>query len=141
MHFLQTRFNGCYTFTGEVKISPFTFHLGFVYPLQDVAHHQCLPLFSVCCFPVPGGSLLCRLAIFCLVVLLTKIAQVNILRQISQTSRVPGRHNCGSINAYQRQDLPHVLLDASSSSAFTSHHSSNSNECMSCFQEKKKKTK
>ena len=31
--------------------------LGFVHPLQDVAFHQCLPLSSVCCFPVPGGSL------------------------------------------------------------------------------------
>ena len=38
--------------------SCFTFHLGFVHPLQDVALHQCLPLSSVCCFPVPGGSLL-----------------------------------------------------------------------------------
>ena len=48
--------------------SLFTFHLGCVHPLQDVALHQCLPLPSVCCFPVPGGSLLpcCRLAIlFC----------------------------------------------------------------------------
>ena len=33
-------------------------HLGFVYPLQDVALHQCLPSSSVCCFPNPGGSLL-----------------------------------------------------------------------------------
>ena len=33
-------------------VSPFTFHLGFVHPLQDVALHQCLPLSSVCCFPV-----------------------------------------------------------------------------------------
>ena len=39
-------------------LSCFTFHLGFVYPLQDVALHQCLPLSSVCCFPDPGGSLL-----------------------------------------------------------------------------------
>ena len=45
-------------------LSCFTFHLGFVHPLQDVALHQCLPLSSVCCFPVPGGSLL-----FCYVVL------------------------------------------------------------------------
>ena len=30
----------------------FTFHQGFVHPLQDVALHQCLPLPSVCCFPV-----------------------------------------------------------------------------------------
>ena len=30
----------------------------FVHPLQDVALHQYLPLSSVCCFPVPGGSLL-----------------------------------------------------------------------------------
>ena len=35
-------------------ISSFTFDLGFVHPLQDVALHQCLPLSSVCCFPVPG---------------------------------------------------------------------------------------
>ena len=33
-------------------LSCFTFHLGFVHPLQDVALHQCLPLSSVCCFPV-----------------------------------------------------------------------------------------
>ena len=26
--------------------------------LQDAVLHQCLPLSSVCCFPVPGGSLL-----------------------------------------------------------------------------------
>ena len=39
-------------------LSCFTFHLGFVHPLQDVALHQCLPLSSVCCFPNPGGSLL-----------------------------------------------------------------------------------
>ena len=37
-------------------LSCFTFHLGFVHPLQDVALHQCLPLSSACCFPVPGGS-------------------------------------------------------------------------------------
>ena len=36
----------------------FTFHLGFVHPLQDVALRQCLPLSFVCCFPVPSGSLL-----------------------------------------------------------------------------------
>ena len=34
------------------------FRLGFVHPLQDVALHQCLPLSPVCCFSVPGGSLL-----------------------------------------------------------------------------------
>ena len=39
-------------------ISPFIFHLGFVHPLLGVALHQCPPLPSVCCFPVPGGSLL-----------------------------------------------------------------------------------
>ena len=39
-------------------LSCFSFHLGFIHPLQDVALHQCLPLSSVCCFPVPGGSLL-----------------------------------------------------------------------------------
>ena len=33
-------------------LSCFTFHLGFVHPLQDVALHQCLPLSSVYCFPV-----------------------------------------------------------------------------------------
>ena len=38
-------------------ISPFNFQLGFVHPLHYVALHQCLPLSSVCCFPVPGGSL------------------------------------------------------------------------------------
>ena len=38
----------------EVSFSPFTFHLGFVHPLQDVA----LPLSSVCSFSAPGGSLL-----------------------------------------------------------------------------------
>ena len=37
-------------------LSCFTFYLGFVHPLQAVALHQCLPLSSVCCFPVPGGS-------------------------------------------------------------------------------------
>ena len=31
-------------------------HLGFVHPLHDVALHQCLPLPSVWCLPVPGGS-------------------------------------------------------------------------------------
>ena len=40
-----------------LTFSPFTFHLGFVHPLQVVALHQCLPLSSVCCFPVPSGSL------------------------------------------------------------------------------------
>ena len=49
-------------------LSCFTFHLGFVHPLQDVALHQCLPLSSVCCFPVPGGSLLPCYVVFCLVV-------------------------------------------------------------------------
>ena len=39
-------------------LSCFTFQLGFVHPLQDAAFHQCLQLSSVCCFPVPGGSLL-----------------------------------------------------------------------------------
>ena len=38
--------------------TPHTPHLGFVHPLQDVALHQCLPLSSVCCFPVPCNSLL-----------------------------------------------------------------------------------
>ena len=30
----------------------FHFYLGFGHPLQDVALHQCLPLSSLCCFPV-----------------------------------------------------------------------------------------
>ena len=83
-------------------LSCFTFHLGLVHPLQDVALHQCLPLSSVCCFifhlsprlcsstagcsPLSMSSivlclllscfmwfppsLFCRLAIFCIVVLL-----------------------------------------------------------------------
>ena len=38
--------------------------LGFVHPLHDVALHQCLTLWPVCCFPCPGSSLL-----FCYVVL------------------------------------------------------------------------
>ena len=38
-------------------LSCFTFHLGFVHPLQDVAFHQCLPLSSVCCFPVSPFTL------------------------------------------------------------------------------------
>ena len=42
----------------SLLLSCFTFHLCFVHPLQDVALHQCLPLSSLCCFPVPGGSLL-----------------------------------------------------------------------------------
>ena len=40
-------------------LSLFTFDLGFVHPLQDIALHQCLPLLSVFCFPVPAGSLRC----------------------------------------------------------------------------------
>ena len=47
-------------------LSPFTFHLGFVHPLQDVTLNQCLPLPSVCCFPVPGGSLLVMSSCHCL---------------------------------------------------------------------------
>ena len=42
--------------TASLHFHTFTCHLGFVYPLQDVALHQCLPLSSACCFPVPGGS-------------------------------------------------------------------------------------
>ena len=44
---------------GEISKTFFTFHflLGFVHPLQDVALHQCLPLSSVCCFPVSSGPL------------------------------------------------------------------------------------
>ena len=41
-------------------LSSFTFHLGFVHPLQDGVLHQCLPLSSVCCCLDPGGSLLPR---------------------------------------------------------------------------------
>ena len=37
-------------------LSCFTFHLGFVHPLQDLALHQCLPLSSVCCFPVSPST-------------------------------------------------------------------------------------
>ena len=33
----------------QKSVNAFTFHLGFVYPLQDVALHQCLPLSSVNC--------------------------------------------------------------------------------------------
>ena len=49
------------TYILDWDISPFTFaftftfHLGFAHLLQDVAFHQCLPLSSVYCFPVPGG--------------------------------------------------------------------------------------
>ena len=53
----------CHLFcqSDSVACSLSTFLLGFVHPLQDVALYQCLPLSSVCCFPVPGGSLLpCR---------------------------------------------------------------------------------
>ena len=32
------------TFHRITYLSPFTFHLGFVHPLQDVPLHQCLPL-------------------------------------------------------------------------------------------------
>ena len=58
----------------NVDLLHYHLYLGFVHPLQDVALHQCLPLSSVCCFPNPGGSilsLLCHLAIFCLVILST----------------------------------------------------------------------
>ena len=45
----------CYSYSLTYSL----FHLsGFVHPLQDVVLHQCLLLFSVCYFPVPGGSLL-----------------------------------------------------------------------------------
>ena len=44
----------------------FTFHLGFIHPLQDIALYQCLPLSPVCCSPVPGGSLLpCFVVLAC----------------------------------------------------------------------------
>ena len=49
-------------------LSCFTFHLGFVHPLQDVALHQCLPLSSVCCFPVPGCAGSTGMFIFYLVI-------------------------------------------------------------------------
>ena len=42
------------------------FHPGFVHPLQDVVLHQCLLLLS--CSKWFPPSLLCHLAIFCLVV-------------------------------------------------------------------------
>ena len=38
-------------------LSCFTFHLGFVHPLQDVALHQCLLLSSVCYFPLSPFTL------------------------------------------------------------------------------------
>ena len=38
-------------FAGRV-IATFTFHQGFVRPLQDVTLRQCLPFSSVYCFPV-----------------------------------------------------------------------------------------
>ena len=41
------------------SILPYTsLHQGAVHPLQNGAHHQCLPLLSVYCCAVPGGSLL-----------------------------------------------------------------------------------
>ena len=43
---------------GGARLNLFIFHLGFVHPLQDVALHQCLPSSSICCFPIPDGSLL-----------------------------------------------------------------------------------
>ena len=45
---------------GALFALTFTFHLSpRLYPATaDVALHQCLPLSSVCCFPVPGDSLL-----------------------------------------------------------------------------------
>ena len=66
---LKTYLRSCqqqqsWLFSSSSRLCPFT--AGF-------SPHQCLPLSSVCCFPNPGGSppsLLCRLAIFCLVVLL-----------------------------------------------------------------------
>ena len=53
----------CFVCTGLTDISsahrsPVAFNPGFVHPLQDVALHECLPLSSVCCLSVPGGSLL-----------------------------------------------------------------------------------
>ena len=45
-------------------LSCFTFHLGFVHQLQDVALHQCLPLSSGCCFPV--SPLTSALSIHCM---------------------------------------------------------------------------
>ena len=52
LNYRYTRFER----TWFISVLPFTFHLGFVHPLQDVALHKCLPLYSVCCFPVPSGS-------------------------------------------------------------------------------------
>ena len=71
VHFI----NAIFCMYSALGFLPFIFHLklGFVHPPQDVALHQCPPLPSVCCSPVPGGSLLpcyvVRLAIFCMVVL------------------------------------------------------------------------
>ena len=66
-------------------LSCFTFYLGFVHPLQDVALRQCLPLscLLLSCsrwFPL---SLLCRLAIFCLIVfLISSFSLVAILQRL-----------------------------------------------------------
>ena len=38
-------------------LSPFTFHLSPWLCTSTVALRQCLPMSSVCCFPVPGGPL------------------------------------------------------------------------------------
>ena len=43
---------GCPLFHFCLLLSYFTFHLGSAHPLQDVVLYQCLPLSSVCCFPI-----------------------------------------------------------------------------------------
>ena len=53
----------CYAY--YFRFSPFTFHLGSVHLLQDVALHHCLPLSSACCFPVPGSSCFSLVANLC----------------------------------------------------------------------------
>ena len=64
----------CVTYCSNFLIRGSLCDLGFVCPLQDVALHQCLPLGRLSlAFPDPRWfppSLLCRLAIFCMVVLL-----------------------------------------------------------------------
>ena len=53
----QTRISTYIPITkSTIKVNKGTFssfvEASFVHPMQDVALHQCLPLSSVCCFPV-----------------------------------------------------------------------------------------
>ena len=56
-------------------LSCFTFHLGFVHPLQAGALHQCPPLPSVCCFPVSPFTK--ALSIYCSNVALHQCLQLS----------------------------------------------------------------